>query len=152
MTLEPRDDSSLLERIRTRQAKVGVIGLGYVGLPLAVEFASQGFDVTGFDVDHSKTAQINAGKSYIPDVPAAAEILPGYDFASWGGMFAPAGTPRAVVMKLNAAVGAALELPDISRRFGDMGLVPRHSTPEAFGQFLQAEIKRWRELLAKKPN
>jgi tripartite-type tricarboxylate transporter receptor subunit TctC len=85
-----------------------------------------------------------------PDVPAAAEILPGYDFASWGGMFAPAGTPRAVVMKLNAAVGAALEQPDITKRFGDMGLVPKHSTPEEFGQFLQGEIKRWRALLAKK--
>ncbi len=85
-----------------------------------------------------------------PDVPAAAEVLPGYDFASWGGVFAPAGTPRAVVMKLNAAIGAALETPDINKRFGDMGLVPKHSTPEAFGQFLQAEINRWRTLLAKK--
>jgi len=65
-------NSGILERIRTRQARVGVIGLGYVGLPLAVEFASQGFDVTGFDVDHSKTSQINAGRSYIPDVPSAA--------------------------------------------------------------------------------
>ena len=64
--------SGILERIGTRQARVGVIGLGYVGLPLAVEFASQGFDVTGFDVDHSKTSQINAGRSYIPDVPSAA--------------------------------------------------------------------------------
>src|SRR5580765_7464189 len=70
MTSQFQDN--LLERIRTRQARIGVIGLGYVGLPLAVEFASQGFDVTGFDVDHSKTAQINAGKSYIPDVSAAA--------------------------------------------------------------------------------
>ena len=87
----------------------------------------------------------------IPDVPAAAEVLPGYDFASWGGVFAPAGTPRAVVLKLNAAIGAALETPDIGKRFTDMGLVPKHSTPEAFGQFLQAEIKRWRALLAKKP-
>jgi tripartite-type tricarboxylate transporter receptor subunit TctC len=85
-----------------------------------------------------------------PDVPAAADVLPGYDFASWGGVFAPAGTPRAVVQKLNAAIGAALETPDINRRFTDMGLVPKHSTPEAFGQFLQAEINRWRALLAKK--
>src|SRR6187399_1630212 len=61
---------SILDRIRTRQARVGVIGLGYVGLPLAVEFAHAGFTVTGFDVDESKTSQINAGKSYIPDVPA----------------------------------------------------------------------------------
>src|SRR5213596_2912188 len=62
------NSSSTLERIRAREARVGVIGLGYVGLPLAVEFARAGFDVTGFDVDASKTAQINAGKSYIPDV------------------------------------------------------------------------------------
>jgi UDP-N-acetyl-D-glucosamine dehydrogenase len=59
------------ERIRTRQAKIGVIGLGYVGLPLAVEFARAGFDVTGFDVDASKTQQISDGNSYIPDVAAA---------------------------------------------------------------------------------
>ncbi len=61
----------LLERIRSKHAHVGVIGLGYVGLPLAVELAHAGFDVTGFDVDASKTSQINAGKSYIPDVPEA---------------------------------------------------------------------------------
>jgi UDP-N-acetyl-D-glucosamine dehydrogenase len=61
----------ILERILTKQARVGIIGLGYVGLPLAVEFAQQGFDVTGFDVDQSKTTRINAGESYIPDVPSA---------------------------------------------------------------------------------
>ena len=61
--------ATLLTRIRNKQARVGVIGLGYVGLPLAVEFARAGFDVTGFDVDGSKVAEINAGRSYIPDVP-----------------------------------------------------------------------------------
>ena len=58
----------LKDKIRDRQARVGVIGLGYVGLPLAVEFAKIGFDVTGFDVDTSKTDEINAGRSYILDV------------------------------------------------------------------------------------
>src|SRR5689334_12404076 len=66
MTSIPID--TLLDRIRTRDARIGVIGLGYVGLPLAVEFARAGFTVTGFDVDAKKTAQINCGKSYIPDV------------------------------------------------------------------------------------
>src|SRR5687767_11643691 len=61
--------ASLLEAIRSKRARVGIIGLGYVGLPLAVEFARAGFDVTGFDVDASKVSLINAGKSYIPDVP-----------------------------------------------------------------------------------
>jgi UDP-N-acetyl-D-glucosamine dehydrogenase len=61
----------LLERIVARQTRVGIIGLGYVGLPLAVEFAKAGFDVVGFDVDASKVSQINAGRSYIPDVSAS---------------------------------------------------------------------------------
>jgi UDP-N-acetyl-D-glucosamine dehydrogenase len=67
----------LVDAIRERTAKIGVIGLGYVGLPLAVEFAKRGFDVSGFDVDESKTSQINAGRSYIPDVPQAelAEVV-----------------------------------------------------------------------------
>ncbi len=87
-----------------------------------------------------------------PDMPTAAEAgVPGYDFASWGGVFAPAGTPRAVVQKLNAAIVTALAAPDITKRFGDMGLESRSSTPEGFGQFLQAEITRWGGLLAKKP-
>jgi UDP-N-acetyl-D-glucosamine dehydrogenase len=58
----------LLDRIRARHAKVGVIGLGYVGLPLAVEFARHGFEVTGFDIDESKARAVNGGHSYIPDV------------------------------------------------------------------------------------
>ena len=58
----------LRERIAAKTARVGVLGLGYVGLPLAVEFARAGFDVTGIDVQPSKVAQFNAGRSYIKDV------------------------------------------------------------------------------------
>ena len=58
----------LKEKLEKRQARIGVIGLGYVGLPLAVEFARAGFDVTGFDVDESKVSELNAGRSYILDV------------------------------------------------------------------------------------
>jgi UDP-N-acetyl-D-glucosamine dehydrogenase len=58
----------LKEKIRKRHARIGIIGLGYVGLPLAVEFAKAGFQVTGFDVDVAKIASINKGHSYIGDV------------------------------------------------------------------------------------
>jgi len=61
----------LEEKIRTRQANVGIAGLGYVGLPLAVEFAKAGFDVTGIDLSDSKVARINAGDSYVGDVSNA---------------------------------------------------------------------------------
>src|SRR5258708_2787301 len=64
----PTPIATTLVRICNKQARIGVIGLGYVGLPLAVEFARAGFDVTGFDVDASKITEINAGRSYIPDV------------------------------------------------------------------------------------
>jgi UDP-N-acetyl-D-glucosamine dehydrogenase len=60
----------LLEnKIRTKTARVGIVGLGYVGLPLAVEFGKAGFAITGIDLDAAKVAQINAGVSYIQDVP-----------------------------------------------------------------------------------
>jgi UDP-N-acetyl-D-glucosamine dehydrogenase len=61
----------LLRKIETRAAQVGVIGLGYVGLPLVVEYARAGFRVTGFEVDQRKADALNQGLSYIPDVPTA---------------------------------------------------------------------------------
>ncbi len=86
-----------------------------------------------------------------PDMPTAAEAgVQGYDFSSWGGVLAPAGTPRAIVNKLNAEIGVALSNPDLSRRFIEMGLVPKHSTPEEFGKFVQSEMSRWRVVMAKK--
>ena len=63
--------SQLLSRINDRSATVGVIGLGYVGLPLAMEFARVGFKVVGFDVSERVCAQLNAGQSHIQDVPSA---------------------------------------------------------------------------------
>ncbi len=59
---------TLLEKIERREAVIGLIGLGYVGLPLAIEFAKEGYRVVGIDVAETKVRQINAGKSYIPDV------------------------------------------------------------------------------------
>jgi UDP-N-acetyl-D-glucosamine dehydrogenase len=61
----------LFARIESRSARVGVVGLGYVGLPLAVEFARAGFRVTGFDLDAEKVRILTEGGSYIGDVPAA---------------------------------------------------------------------------------
>ena len=58
----------LSEKIKSKSSKVGVIGLGYVGLPLAFEFANNGFNVTGFDVDEEKVNLINHGSNYIPDI------------------------------------------------------------------------------------
>ncbi len=60
--------AELARRLTTKTARVGVIGLGYVGLPLAVEFAREGFQVTGLDVDAARVANVNSARSYIPDI------------------------------------------------------------------------------------
>jgi UDP-N-acetyl-D-glucosamine dehydrogenase len=60
---------TLEEKIKSRTARVGIIGLGYVGLPLAMEFARAGFHVTGIDIQQSKVERLNRGESYVQDVP-----------------------------------------------------------------------------------
>jgi UDP-N-acetyl-D-glucosamine dehydrogenase len=64
-------DPSLREKIAARSLHVGVVGLGYVGLPLAMTFAEAGFHVTGIDIDQQKVDQANRGKSYIPDISSS---------------------------------------------------------------------------------
>ncbi len=87
-----------------------------------------------------------------PNVPTALEAgIPGYDFASWGGLFAPAGTPRDIVKRLNSELVKILGSEEIRKRFEDMGLVAKASAPEEFGRFLQSEMTRWKGLLVKKP-
>jgi UDP-N-acetyl-D-glucosamine dehydrogenase len=63
--------SILADKIKSRQARVGIVGLGYVGLPLAVEFAKAGFQVTGIDVNSGKTDRVNAGDSYVGDISSS---------------------------------------------------------------------------------
>lgn len=67
----------LIEKIRAKEARPSVIGLGYVGLPLAVEFARAGFHTVGVDIDPGKVERVNRGDSYVKDVPAAVlrEVL-----------------------------------------------------------------------------
>jgi UDP-N-acetyl-D-glucosamine dehydrogenase len=63
--------NELMAKLKSRKARIGIIGLGYVGLPLAAGFAKKGFNVTGFEVDGKKAASIKKGVSYIADVPSA---------------------------------------------------------------------------------
>ncbi len=65
----------IIKLIAERRAHIGVIGLGYVGLPLAVEFARRGFCATGFEVDAAKVEGINRGESHIGDVSSSAFIV-----------------------------------------------------------------------------
>ena len=76
----PQAARELQEKIRERSAKVGVVGLGYVGLPLAIEMAQAGFEVTGIDLVKEKVDSVNSGVSYVPDI--SSEALRSSVFAS----------------------------------------------------------------------
>jgi UDP-N-acetyl-D-glucosamine dehydrogenase len=64
-----KQHEQLIARLADKNARVGIVGLGYVGLPLAVEFAEAGYDVIGLDVNQDKVDRLNCGESYIPDIP-----------------------------------------------------------------------------------
>ena len=84
----------------------------------------------------------------LPDVPTNAEAgVPGYDFASWFGMLAPARTPDAVINALNREVVAIIRLAEIRERLTDLGLEPLGTTPDEFSRHLQSEITRWRAFI-----
>ncbi|MFP6614803.1 MAG: NAD(P)-binding domain-containing protein, partial [Candidatus Hydrogenedentota bacterium] len=65
------DAQAFIDRIESKAAVVGVVGLGYVGLPLVMEFCRNGFRVIGFDIDGKKTECLNRGESYIHHIPSA---------------------------------------------------------------------------------
>jgi tripartite-type tricarboxylate transporter receptor subunit TctC len=99
--------------------------------------------------------QINAGKlralavgsekrnQFLPDVPALAEVLPGYQASTWFGMVAPPGTPPEIAAKLSSAVAEAIHQPDMAKRLVDMSATVVGDTPAEMAVFLGGERRRW---------
>jgi tripartite-type tricarboxylate transporter receptor subunit TctC len=89
-----------------------------------------------------------ARSSVLPNVPTAEEAgLSGYEATIWLGLMAPAGTPKPIVDKLNAAVNAAMQRPEIVKLWADQGAVPMSMTPEAFDKFLRDDIVKWADVV-----
>jgi tripartite-type tricarboxylate transporter receptor subunit TctC len=85
--------------------------------------------------------------SRLPEVPAIAETLPGFDLTVWYGLCAPAGVSKAIVRKINADVVRALDTPDTQRRLEQHGVDPSSSTPEQFAAFIKAETVKWAKVV-----
>ena len=83
----------------------------------------------------------------LPDLPAIAETLAGYNSAVWYGFAAPAGTPREIVARLNSEVLRVLAAPDFRNRITIAAVAPIGSTPEEFGSFISSEIVRWAKVV-----
>jgi tripartite-type tricarboxylate transporter receptor subunit TctC len=83
-----------------------------------------------------------------PDIPTIAEQgLPGFDAVSWFALFAPAGTPKPIVDKLQREVSRILKLPDIAKRLAELGLDADGGTPEELAAYQKSEITKWAKVV-----
>ena len=87
---------------------------------------------------------------HLPDVPTAAQTLPGFEVTSFAGIAAPRGTPRPVIERLNKAFREALTDPEINKRLTDLGGDVQPSTPEALRRHAAAEIAKWSRIVAER--
>lgn len=112
-----------------------------------------------FDNLATASANIKAGKlkalavttakrsAVLPDVPAVAETLPGFEVDTWWGLVVPAATPKDVVAKLNQAFVAALNSPQVRSRFATLMAEPVPTTPEQFGDFMNTERAKYEKVV-----
>jgi tripartite-type tricarboxylate transporter receptor subunit TctC len=132
----------------------------YKGSPQALTDAMSGQVSMSFDNINTAYVQVKAGKlralavttakrsSAAPEVPTMAEAgLPGYELGSWHGVFAPAGTPKDIVAKLNAGIVKALQAPDLRQKLQDLGIDPVGSSVAAFAAFVKAEVPKWAKVV-----
>jgi len=79
----------------------------------------------------------------LPDVPTVAELLPGFEAVSWGGVMAPAGTPPNIIARLNAEINRILKMPDVAEKLQALGAEIVGSTPDEFAAYVKSEIEKW---------
>ena len=142
------------------QARISAVHIPYAGAAPAQLGLLAGQTDFMFDNLASALTQVKGGKlrafavttarrsDSMPDVPTMAESgLPGFDVSTWFGVFAPAGTPAAVVDRLNHAFTAALQSPEMRERLARMGAEPAPMAPAAFGQFVRAEMAKYEKVV-----
>jgi tripartite-type tricarboxylate transporter receptor subunit TctC len=83
----------------------------------------------------------------MPELPAIAEIVPGFTNTGWWGLLAPTGTPKQIVQLLNSVLNKALALPEVGQKFLVHGVEVAPSTQEAFGDFIRVDTQRWRKVI-----
>lgn len=87
--------------------------------------------------------------SWMPDVPAISEVIPGFESNAWFGVLAPKGTPDAIVRRLNEAIVAAVARPVVRKLIEDKMAEPRSSSPDEMASVIQRELAQWKPIIAK---
>lgn len=147
--------SHLNAELLKSMAGIEAVHVPFNGSPPAVLSTVQGDTQMIFAVMQPLQAQVQAGKlraiavttpkrfPLLPDLPAIAESYPGFEALAWNGLVAPAATPRPVIQKINAEVGAILKLPDIVQKMNGFGFDLVGGSPEEFAKLMASETERW---------
>ena len=153
--------SHLNAELLKSMAGIEAVHVPFNGSPPAVLSTVQGETQMIFAVMQPLQAQVQAGKlraiavttprrfPLLPDLPAVAETYPGFEALAWNGLVVPAGTPPAVVQKINAEVDAILKQPEIVQRMNGFGFDLVGGTPADFAALIQSEAERWTPVVKK---
>jgi tripartite-type tricarboxylate transporter receptor subunit TctC len=152
--------NQLAGEVFTSMAEIRMVGVAYKGAAPAMQDAMSGSIHVTFSALSSAMANIKSGhlkalavtsakrSPALPDVPAIAETLPGYDMPSWSGFVAPAGVPRDIVNRLHAEFTAALHMPDVKSRLAAIGQeVAVSDSPDEFGRFIRSESAKFERVI-----
>jgi tripartite-type tricarboxylate transporter receptor subunit TctC len=118
----------------------GQVQFAFMSIPASIDFIRTG-KLRALAVTPAK--RVDA----LPDVPAMAEFLPGYDAGSWTGIVAPRNTPAEIVEKLNKEISAVIADPGFAARLAALGNVPMPMTPADFGKFIADETEKWAKVV-----
>lgn len=155
--------SHLAMELFKREAGVDVVHVPFNGGPPATQALVAGEVQIMFAAPANLLGQVRSGKlvalavtgrrriAALPEVPTIAESggpsLRDFEAVAWNGLVAPAGTPRALVLRINADVNQALQSATLRDKFAAAGIEPGGGSPEAFGQLIAAETRKWREVI-----
>ena len=138
-----------------KAAGLSMTHVPYKGSALSINDVMSGqlqmtFEAAAAGIQHLKTGRLKAlatlgGQRWpmLPDVPTAAETVPGFEVVNWYGMAAPAGTPAEHLVKLQEHIARAVAHADLRDKLNGMGLDPVASTPDDFSRFWAAESSKW---------
>jgi tripartite-type tricarboxylate transporter receptor subunit TctC len=142
-------------------ADVDFLIVPYKGTPEALTALTTGqvdvmFEILGPTMSFIKAGTvkpiaITSAKRFagLPDVPVASDAVPGYVASSWNGLAAPAGTPQAVIDRLNKEISIAVQSPDVKKRLFDLGVEAQSMSPKETRELLAGDIKKWTGVIEK---
>src|SRR5437763_10792455 len=125
-----------------------IIATRHVNFDIAFDFIAP--IVAGIKAGDLRALAVTSAKRFpgLREVPTVIEAgVPGYDVASWNALAAPAKTPRAVIDRVHKELDKALGADDVQKRFAELGVEPRTSTPESLRDFFVAESRRWSKVV-----